>query len=79
MTHEMKLNNSPFINIKNGSKTIEIRLYDEKRRLIKDGDFIEFTNRATLEKLIVKVVKIHLFNNFDELYKNFDKISLGYK
>ena len=30
MKHEMKLNNGPFENIKNGSKTIELRLNDEK-------------------------------------------------
>lgn len=75
----MKLNNNPFNSIKSGSKTIEMRLYDEKRRLIKVGDSIEFTNRKTNEKLNVKVVQLHLFNNFEELYKNFDKVLLGYK
>lgn len=33
MKHQMKLNNEPFESIKNGTKTIELRLYDEKRRL----------------------------------------------
>ena len=28
--HEMKLNNGPFERIKNGTKTIELRLNDEK-------------------------------------------------
>ena len=31
MKHEMKLNNEPFERIKNGTKTIEMRLNDEKR------------------------------------------------
>jgi len=79
MKHEMKLNNNPFNSIKSGTKTIEMRLYDEKRRLIKIGDIIEFTNIVTYEKLNVLVIKLHLFNNFEELYKNFDKILLGYK
>ena len=35
MIHEMKLNESPFERIKNGTKTIEFRLYDEKRRKVK--------------------------------------------
>ena len=35
MKHEMKLNNSPFERIKNGTKTIELRLNDEKRQLLK--------------------------------------------
>ena len=79
MKYEMKLNSKPFDNIKSGLKTIEMRLYDEKRRLIKIGDIIEFTNRSTNEKLDVKVIDIHIFNNFNELYKNFDKSCLGYK
>ena len=76
--HEMRLHNAPFELIKNGTKTIEIRLNDEKRSLIKEGDIIEFENRATKEKLKTKVIKLHKFGNFEELYKHFDKISLGY-
>ena len=34
MIHKMKLNKSPFERIKNGTKTIEFRLYDEKRQQI---------------------------------------------
>lgn len=30
MIHQMKLNDDPFERIKNGTKTIEFRLYDEK-------------------------------------------------
>lgn len=76
--HEMRLNNIPFERIKSGTKTIEIRLNDEKRKLINEGDIIEFENRTTKEKLRTKVIKLHKFNNFEELYKHFDKISLGY-
>ena len=74
----MKLHNSPFLKIKERTKTIEIRLYDEKRRNIKENDIIEFTNRLTDEKTCAQVIKLHLFNNFEELYAHFDKISLGY-
>ena len=41
MLHKMKLKLSPFEKIKDGSKTIELRLYDEKRQKVKIGDFIE--------------------------------------
>ena len=78
MKHEMRLQNNPFLKIKQGSKTIEMRLYDEKRKLVKVGDIIEFTNVDTLEKICVKVIKLHLFKNFDELYKNLNKVALGY-
>ena len=79
MIHKMNLNDNPFKSIKSGLKTIEMRLYDEKRRMINDGDIIEFTNRITNEKISTKVIKLYLFNNFEELYKQFDRISLGYK
>lgn len=76
---EMKLHSDPFEMIKNGSKTIEMRLNDEKRQLIKIGDIIVFTNSSTGETLKTEVVALHKFNSFEELYQNFDKISLGYK
>lgn len=41
--HHMKLKRSPFEKIKNGSKSIELRLNDEKRQKVQIGDFIEFS------------------------------------
>lgn len=76
--HKMNLNDGPFHRIKNGTKTIELRLNDEKRQLLKENDLIEFTNRETSESIVVEVVKLHQYSNFDELYQYFDKISLGY-
>ena len=40
MTHEMKLQPKYFNFILNGTKRIEIRLFDEKRKQIKIGDKI---------------------------------------
>ena len=78
MIHKMNLNDEPFNSIKSGNKIIEMRLYDEKRKLVNIGDIIELTNIKTLEKIYVKVIQLHIFNNFEELYKNFDKVLLGY-
>lgn len=78
MKHYMKLQNDPFTKIKNKTKTIEMRLNDGKRRKIKIHDLIEFTNIKTGEKLFTKVINLHYYNDFDELYKNHDKISIGY-
>ena len=78
MLHEMNLHNDPFILIKIGFKNIEMRLYDEKRKKIKKGDTIEFTNKDTLEKIKVKVIDLHIFKDFEELYSNFNKQQLGY-
>lgn len=44
MEHTMKLNPSPFSLIRDGVKTIELRLYDEKRRKIAPRDTIRFCN-----------------------------------
>ena len=38
MKHEMKLALEPFVMIADGRKTIELRLYDDKRKKIKLGD-----------------------------------------
>lgn len=76
--HEMKLMNEPFLKIKNGSKTIEMRLNDDKRRLIKVDDIIEFKNIKTEETLKVKVKNLFTYPNFETLYANHDKISIGY-
>lgn len=79
MIHKMRLNNGPFINIKNGTKTIELRLLDEKRKLINIGDTIIFENRKDSETIEVQVINLHKYKSFKELYPNFNKISLGYK
>lgn len=79
MKHEMKLNNGPYMNIKNGTKTIELRLNDEKRKLLKIKDLIEFTNRETSEQILVEIVNLYHYPSFEELYKHFDKVSMGYK
>ena len=70
MLHKMKLNESPFERIKNGTKTIEFRLYDEKRQKIKVGDKIEFSKLPDLqEKLLVDVVKLYKEDTFDKLFR----------
>ena len=43
--HQLQLATVPFEAITSGVKTIESRLYDEKRQTIQLGDTIIFTNR----------------------------------
>ena len=62
MNHEMRLHPEPFELIKGGTKTIEMRLYDEKRRQIREGDIITFTNRQTNEEIKTKVINTKLPN-----------------
>lgn len=77
--HEMKLDCKPFDMIKSGKKTIELRLYDEKRRKINEGDKIIFRKLYSEEELVVIVVKLHIYDSFAELYRNFKKTALGYE
>ena len=56
MIHKLNLNAVPFERIKSGRKTIELRLYDEKRQKIQAGDDIIFTSTETGE-ILQKAVK----------------------
>lgn len=79
MLHHMKLKQSPFEKIKNGSKTIELRLNDEKRQKVQVGDFIEFSCLYNPEsKIQTRVTALHHFNSFANLYSSLPKEKLGY-
>ena len=70
MIHKMKLNQDPFERMKNGTKTIEFRLFDEKRQQIKVGDQIEFSKLPDLqEKLLVDVVELYREDTFEKLFR----------
>ena len=76
----MHLQEKPFKMIKSGKKTIEMRLNDEKRQKIKVGDVLIFIlDSEKFEYIKAKVVALHKYPSFDELYKNFDLEKLGYK
>ena len=77
-SHHMKLNPGPFVMIKSGQKTIELRLCDEKRQKIKPGDTIVFTDNATGEAMTVTVKKLHKFANFAQLYTSLPLLQCGY-
>ncbi|MBP5491192.1 MAG: ASCH domain-containing protein [Lachnospiraceae bacterium] len=78
MTHQMQLQPEPFDMIKSGAKTIELRLYDEKRRKIRIGDEIAFTNTENGETLAVRVIDLAVFASFEELYKTLPLLRCGY-
>ncbi len=71
MIHIMKLKEQYFNYIRYGTKEYEIRLNDEKRKIIKSGDFIEFQKEPLLEeKMLIMVDDILHYDNFNELFKN---------
>ena len=76
--HEMKLNNVAFQNIKNGIKKFELRLYDEKRKIINIGDTITFRNLNNLEDTItVKVLALLRYPTFADFFKDIDYKQCG--
>ncbi len=79
ITHSMKLNHEPFNQILKGEKTIEIRLYDEKRKLVQVGDEICFTHSEDKAKTVtVRVVNIHNYPTFSQLFNAFPLSKFGF-
>ena len=79
MLHQMKLNDHPFSQIEQGIKTVELRLYDEKRRAIRVGDEIEFVHRTdSRRRLRRRVLRLHVFATFEELYAVLSLLQCGY-
>lgn len=76
--HEMRLRREPFEAIRDGKKRVEMRLYDEKRRLIRPRDVIEFTCEETAETLTAEVVGLHVYPDFEALTSEFDPAELGF-
>ena len=80
MTHEMKLNRSPFLMIESGEKIYELRLLDEKRQRISVGDTIVFTMADDpTRKMTVGVVGLHRFDSFEKLYAALPLDKCGYR
>ena len=78
MIHEMKLWHDSFMKIKERTKTIEMRLFDEKRSLISTGDIIIFTDASNNERMECQVINLYRYPSFEELYRYHNKVSIGY-
>lgn len=73
MEHEMKLQPEYCNFILNGTKRIEIRLFDEKRQQIKIGDTIKILKEPELnESFNAKVIGLLRYNTFEDMFKDFD-------
>ena len=79
MTHTMHLAKGPFELIRSGRKTIELRLYDEKRRTIRVGDVIVFDSREQPGASVSAVVRhLYCFADFRTLYASLPLQKCGY-
>ncbi len=79
MIHYMNLHPGPFSMIAEGKKTIELRLLDEKRKMISIGDTLVFANSRDHSSTIqCRVVKLHIFDSFADLYRILPLDKCGY-
>lgn len=74
----MHVNDEPFQKIKNGTKTVELRLYDEKRRNLSiTNNLLWLINRDNeQDALMARIRDVHIYPTFRELFENkelFDK------
>lgn len=77
--HKLKVNEKYYNMLKTGTKTIELRLFDEKRRTIKSGDMIEFSNNSELEdKFSAQVIDLHFAEDFAALCRKISCNNAGF-
>ena len=80
MIHEMKLKSIYFDKIKIGQKIYEIRLNDEKRKLIGVGDIIIFKKEPNLAETLQTVVKdLIYFKSFKEMVNALPLEEIGFE
>lgn len=74
----MNLHPSPFKKVIEGTKIIEIRLNDDKRKLLKAGDEIEFTSREdSSQKILTEITSLDVFKTFKELCDSYPPVDYG--
>ena len=77
--HKMNVKEKYYNLLKSGKKTIELRLLDKKRKNIKIGDIIEFSNASDAnDKFMSKVTKLYRAVDFSELCKVIDCTMAGF-
>lgn len=80
MRHEMKLTEGPFGRMEAGRKTLELRLYDEKRQKIQLGDEILFSLLPSVNRtLLTKVTGLLVYPTFSEMLSDLSPELLGYE
>ncbi|VHA74203.1 RNA-binding protein [Streptococcus pyogenes] len=76
----MVLSPKPFEMIASGTKTIELRLNDEKRQKVQVDDAIVFVRTDDSSQMLwTKVVELHYFDDFVQLYQSLPLDNCGYR
>lgn len=68
-THIMPLSEEMSIAIKEGTKTVEVRLFNEESKRIDIGDYIEFIRENKEEVIKVRVCNLVIRESFKELFE----------
>ena len=74
--HVMHVSEESFDRVMDGSRRVEMRLRDDKRRMMMVGDSIVLSCED--RSVLVRIVKLHRFDSFEELYRSIPKVMLGY-
>ena len=76
----MRLEPRSFDLLKCRSKTVDLRVFDEKRSKIKVGDAIYFIKDCHhLQLLKARVTKIDRFASFEDAFTELDPVAIGYR
>ena len=77
-THTLKIEAESFDRIKSGEKKIELRLYDDKRKIINVGDHVIFEREPEREeKIETKVTALLRYESFSDLFDDFPSEIFG--
>lgn len=76
MVFNMNLQDNFFNMVRNNSKTLEVRLLDDKRKALKIGDTIIFSNSSN-QMIPVTIISLNIYNNFEELLQNNNSVEIG--
>ena len=78
--HKLRLHEKYFNLINSGEKTIELRLSDEKRKLIHIEDEIEFSQiKDPNQKCFKKVKALYRAQDFEQICEQIDIAKTGFK
>lgn len=67
--HKMKLSEPWYRLVKENHKNYEARLLDEKRKLLKVGDYIEFSDSKGNNTFIKEIEKLSIHKSFENAIK----------
>ncbi len=77
--HTMSVHEKYYTLLKHGHKTIELRLFDNKRKSIKIGDIIKFCNISdNTDNFQAIVVHLYKAENFEKLCDIIDSAKAGF-